>query len=43
MLEYIRNQTDPDTILWEAPQTHQQIQLLHLLGPECQSGKHFTP
>jgi phosphosulfolactate synthase len=38
ILEYIRNQTDPDTILWEAPQTHQQIQLLHLLGPNANLG-----
>jgi phosphosulfolactate synthase len=38
MLEFIRNRTDPDTILWEAPQTHQQIQLLHLLGPKANLG-----
>lgn len=37
-LKAIVNQTDPDTIIWEAPQTNQQIELLRQIGPRVNLG-----
>ncbi|MGA8941731.1 MAG: phosphosulfolactate synthase [Thermoactinomyces sp.] len=37
-LKAILHQTDPETIIWEAPQTSQQIELLRLIGPKVNLG-----
>ena len=38
VLEFILTKTNPDTIMWEAPQTRQQIELINILGPEANLG-----
>lgn len=37
-LEFILKKTDPNTIMWEAPQTYQQIEIINTLGPEANLG-----
>ncbi len=37
-LKAIFNNTNPDTIIWEAPQTNQQIELLRQIGPHVNLG-----